>query len=306
VGNRPDAKPENCGSAAVPIDDFVAVLAEGIAEHNAREGRTGGVCAGRSFDAVFAASYASDRMRKPSPEQLRSCLLAQQVLKPHADHGRIRFQGNMYYAPWLVDWAGREVVARFDPDRLRDGLHIYAADGRFLGEAPCQEAVGFFDMDAAKDAARTKRRIKRVEKALLDELRPLGARDVAEGLAKLEPRAVDPLEAKVIEGRFERAPLPHPKRKAEPPATPEETAARAAFVADFGRAKEDRAARAERDEHAAARERFLEVLMLAERAEAGGVLGEAEATRLVRYRQTAEWRTQLRLHRSTGEGSLAK
>ncbi len=51
TGNRPDAKPENYGSKAVPIDDFLSVVAAGIAEHNARP------CGGRG--SVPAAQLRS-------------------------------------------------------------------------------------------------------------------------------------------------------------------------------------------------------------------------------------------------------
>ncbi|PZU43313.1 MAG: hypothetical protein DI568_17430 [Sphingomonas sp.] len=47
TGNKPDAKPENYGSTAVDFDLFQAVVAAGIAEHNARQGRRGGVSRAR-------------------------------------------------------------------------------------------------------------------------------------------------------------------------------------------------------------------------------------------------------------------
>ena len=39
TGNKVDAKPENYGEKAIPLADFLAVLAEGIEEHNTRQGR---------------------------------------------------------------------------------------------------------------------------------------------------------------------------------------------------------------------------------------------------------------------------
>lgn len=64
VGRRPDAKPENYMSTAVDLETFVAVVGEGIDAHNARTGRTSHTCAGRSFDATFAASYGTARVTK--------------------------------------------------------------------------------------------------------------------------------------------------------------------------------------------------------------------------------------------------
>ena len=59
TGNSPMAKPDNYGSRAIPMDDFVVHVAQGIAAHNARLGRRGRNYAGRSFDQVFAESYAA-------------------------------------------------------------------------------------------------------------------------------------------------------------------------------------------------------------------------------------------------------
>ena len=62
TGNTIDAKPENYRSKAVPLEKFLAVVAEGIAEHNTRAKRQSRVCQGRfSFAEVFAASYAIGR-----------------------------------------------------------------------------------------------------------------------------------------------------------------------------------------------------------------------------------------------------
>ena len=69
TGNRPDAKPENYGARALAWDDCRALVAEGVARHNARPGRKGGVCAGRSFDATFADLYAQAVVARPTAAQ---------------------------------------------------------------------------------------------------------------------------------------------------------------------------------------------------------------------------------------------
>ncbi|WP_286173736.1 transposase domain-containing protein [Rhodobacter sp. NTK016B] len=56
TGNKPEAKPEDYGSRAVPFEDFLRVVAEGIEEHNLRQGRRSEVAWGRSFAEVFAES----------------------------------------------------------------------------------------------------------------------------------------------------------------------------------------------------------------------------------------------------------
>ncbi|HXD03086.1 MAG TPA: transposase domain-containing protein, partial [Novosphingobium sp.] len=76
TGNRPTAKPANYGSRAVDWDVFVQVVDRGIALHNAKLGRRGRDYRGRSFDQVFADSYAAAPIGKATPEQLRMALLA--------------------------------------------------------------------------------------------------------------------------------------------------------------------------------------------------------------------------------------
>lgn len=308
VGRRPDAKPENYGSTAVPLDEFVAVLDELVAEHNARTGRRSPTCAGRSFDETFAASYAQAAVAKATEAQLRTCLLAQQTLTPDPKSGRIRMMGNYYYAPWLFDVRGQKVAARFDPEDLHAGLHVYALDGRFLGEIPVQEAVGFFDVTEAQATARRKRAIRKAEQNLLRATRPLEVGDVAEGLRALAPRDGPSPEAKVVEGRFgdRHGARGLPPAPSAPPAreeSAEDRARHAAFVADFEAAKA-RKVEAEREEDA--RDRFTRAIHLTRAAEAGDRIGEAEAAWLKSYRSSPEWRAQLRMFETYGDAMLAK
>jgi hypothetical protein len=58
TGNRPDAKPEDYGSRAVPLEQFLSVLGAGIEEHNLRSNRRSEVAMGRSFAEVFDEAYA--------------------------------------------------------------------------------------------------------------------------------------------------------------------------------------------------------------------------------------------------------
>ncbi len=58
TGNNPSAKPDNYASKAIEFEAFRTHANRQIALHNAQTGRTGGVCNGRSFDAVYNQSYA--------------------------------------------------------------------------------------------------------------------------------------------------------------------------------------------------------------------------------------------------------
>jgi NAD(P)-dependent dehydrogenase (short-subunit alcohol dehydrogenase family) len=76
VGNRPDAKPENYGTRAIPIDEFSEHVARTIGEHNARPGRDTETARGRSFDETFNESFAQAIVRWPTEAQRSLWLLA--------------------------------------------------------------------------------------------------------------------------------------------------------------------------------------------------------------------------------------
>jgi transposase InsO family protein len=154
TGNKPDAKPENYGEKAIPLDVFMARVEEIMASHNARLGRRTETANGASFDQVFAASYAAAPIRKASPEQLRMALLAAEQVSTDRASGAVRFMGNRYWTDALSNVAGQRVTVRFDPDDLHGEVHVYALDGRFICTAPAIEATGFLDQDAAKARAR--------------------------------------------------------------------------------------------------------------------------------------------------------
>ncbi|WP_194745748.1 transposase domain-containing protein [Thermaurantiacus tibetensis] len=154
TGNRPDAKPENYGSQAVPLDQFEAVVRAGIAAHNARRGRRTETAQGRSFDEVFAESYARAPVGRATAEQVRLALLAADRVRADRQSGAIRFCGNSYWSPDCTRLAGQWLTIRFDPDDLHGGIHAYDAAGRFLATVPVWEAAGFLDVEAARRRAK--------------------------------------------------------------------------------------------------------------------------------------------------------
>ncbi len=154
TGNKVTAKPENYGSRAVPIAEFAALVEAGIAAHNAKLGRRGGVSRGRSFDAVFAESYASSPIGKASPEQLRRALLAADQVRVDKRTGEIKLYGNRYWSPDCHLLHGKLVTVRFDPDNLHSEIYLYEQDGPFLTTAEIYHDTGFNDVAGAKDAAK--------------------------------------------------------------------------------------------------------------------------------------------------------
>lgn len=204
VGNRPDAKPENYGKSAVPLDLFVATVGRAMLQHNARAGRTGGVCAGRSFDAVFDQSYQDAMVRRASAQQRRLWLLAAERVLVSRTDGHIALAGNRYFDPQLHEHRGQRVTVRFDPDLLQAPLHVYRHDGAYLCAAECVEAQGFHDAAAARRHAQARAALMRGVRMQLDAERSLSIHDVAALLPDAAPPAPPPAP-RVVRPVFGRA-----------------------------------------------------------------------------------------------------
>lgn len=190
VGNNPMAKPENYGSRAVPIAEFLAVLDTEIAAHNARTGRTATICAGRSFDEAFADSYqeAGTLIRMPTAEQRRWWMLAAESVSLQRTTGQIKLLDNLYWAEFLVAHNTEKAVVRFDPDHLHKGVHVYSMDGRYNGFAECIAAAGFNDLDAARDLARAKTQRKKHARGVLEAERRMDAIQAASLMPRSTPK----------------------------------------------------------------------------------------------------------------------
>lgn len=154
TGNKPDAKPENYGSKAIPLAEFLQVVNAGMAAHNARAGRNTETAHGRSFDAVFEESYARSPIGRATPEQLRLALLTAEDVSVDRQTGTIGLMGNRYWSSDLGQLAGQRVTVRFDPDDLTQELHVYDRAGRYLCAAPLIERTGFLDAGSAKRRAK--------------------------------------------------------------------------------------------------------------------------------------------------------
>lgn len=179
TGNSPVTKPANYGSKALPIAEFEALVAQQIAEHNARPGRRSAVCGGiKSFDDVFLASWTTSAPRRITAEQRRMMLMAAEgVTANRQNGGRIELFGNLYWHERLLQFAGKRLVVRFDPEALDQAIHVYTLDGRYLCDAECQALVGFEDTAAAKAHARARRDFIRATKARATALVKLDALD---------------------------------------------------------------------------------------------------------------------------------
>lgn len=283
TGNRPDAKPENYASKAVPFETFLKVVAEGIEEHNLRQGRRSEVAWGRSFAEVFAESYEKAPIRKATEAQRRLWLMGAKGLSVNKINAKITFLGNEYWAPWLHEHAGKRMVVRFDPADLHAGVHVYSFDNRYLGAADCLMKGGFLSLEAAREHNRARKDWMRAEKEALKRHRRLTALEM--GLALDATGPGDPVpapEAKVVRPVFRAVPRTEP----EQPPRPEVAAAQAVVVADLA------ARRAPKPAEEAPKERFQRALELERVLEAGGEITAEQARWLNGYQKTPEYRAE--------------
>lgn len=205
TGNRPDAKPENYGSRAVPFDEFLAEVAKGIASHNARLGRRGRNYGGRSFDQVFAESYAVAPIGKATPEQLRLTLHAAEQRR--VDRlGIVELMGNRYFADGSSQFAGQRVTVRFDPDNLHSQIHLYGQDGRFLMSCDLQHDTGFRDVEEARRSAKRTADLRKAVRAAAEAEELMAAEEVARHQAAIEvPELPEPTTVRPVRHRGQTA-----------------------------------------------------------------------------------------------------
>jgi transposase InsO family protein len=303
VGNRPDRKPEDYGSRAIDIDKFLQVLAEGIVEHNAREGRLSQTAHGRSFDQTFAESYEVVPIQKATQEQRRLWMMGQHVGKLNRNNGQLIFLKNVYHSNWMSQCPSTEVVARFDPEDLHAGVHIYSKPGEYLGFAECQQAVGFFDITGARNQAKRNAQIRKAEKDLAKALNPMSTDEMAAKLNAISPAPAADLDAKVLKPSFGDAHRPqfHQRKHLEPKRDVATEGLREAMVLDMTK---DAAKKAAPKIRATPEGRFAEALEIIARSDAGKPIGEATAKWLIAYRETPEFRTAMKMKQLRQDGDV--
>ena len=167
TGNKPDAKPENYQSKAIPLEEFTKVVESGIARHNKRPGRRGRGMEGRSFDEVFKAGYDPAAVARPTEAQLDRWLLAAVKVRAHADTGAVILLETRYWSEKLCEAlagrpaAQRDVVVRFDPERLDLPVAVEELDGTLISRAAPDGVVKYRDTQQARETARDVSRLKR-------------------------------------------------------------------------------------------------------------------------------------------------
>lgn len=306
TGNRPDAKPENYGSKAIDLEEFLRVCAEGIEEFNTRQGRRSEVAWGRSFAEVFAESYATAPIRKATAEQRRLWLLGAEGLRADSKTGAIQFQGNEFWADWMHEVAGKRVIVRFDPADLWAGLHVYSAANAYLGHAPVRVKAGFFSIDEARMQARARGAWLKAEKAALDAQRRYHATEIGAMLDELPSDPAPKVEAKVVKptfgGRGKAQPLPQRPDPVAQPELADMDSVRAAVVRDL---TERRAVKAEAQAEETSRQRFKRFLDLQAAEQRGEALTVEQQRFVSLYPTSDEYRSENAIWRDFGDTYFA-
>lgn len=291
TGNTVVSKPENYGSRAVPLEEFLKVVSEGIEEFNAREDRQSEVAFGRSFNAVFDESYAVAPITKANEAQRRFWLMGAEGLRTDSKSGMVRFQGNEFWEPWLNEHAGARVVIRFDPADLWSGVHVYTQDNAYLGHAECRLKVGFFDMDEARIHARARGAWLKAQKAEVEAHRTLKAMELGQMLDGLSASPAPKPEAKVVRAQFGK---PVPEALARPTGSPPIEQAtfdriQAGVVASLDAARAGKPAPAAEE---TSRDRFRRALDIERRLEAGETVTRDQERWLSVFQNTSEYRAE--------------
>lgn len=297
TGNKPDAKPENYGSRAVDLDLFRAVLAEEVEAHNARPGRRSEVAFGRSFKEVFEEGYRNAPIRKATAEQRRLWLMGAEGVRAKQGNGELNLLGSRYWSEWMYRIAGQKVVARFDPDDLYAGLHVYDLDGQYLGHATCVEKGDFFGVADAREVARKRAQYLRAARAEAEAHRELSAAEIAARLSTPEvpvtPGALP--EAQVVRPVFGHAKAPKPASRR---LTADQVEAEERLAAQVTRLSERRPSDDDEDDPQVRFERAMQLEAMIARGEP---VTQAQIDKLTEYQSSAEYRGFARLRAAFGQ-----
>ena len=300
-GNTLD-KPEYDGKTrTVPLALLQQVIEREVDAWNRREGRRSPIAQGRSYWQVFEQSYQAKAVRRPTEAQRRLWLLATEPVRTGRgdgtitlDAGRTAGAANRYWAQPLAEFAGSKVVARFDPTRLHEGVHVYTLDGRYICFADCVEDKGFTDRAAGREHNRARRTFIRAQKDQLAAERRMDALDAARYLpgSPEAPRGIPAIaRSNVVRGEF-RDPMERPATPA-----PDLSAEQAEQLAEIERELTAAAPAQAADQAPNVRAvgdpftRYAFWLRMEERIAAGEALTDADRAWFETYRESTEWRS---------------
>lgn len=297
TGNTVVNKPDSYRSRAIPLDHFMEVLSSEIAEHNARPGRNTRVCNKvLSFDDAFEASVERYGLTKCPEEARRLWMLAANGIMVSNLDGVVKLMGNRYWSEWLHMYRGEKIVARFDPEFLHDGLHIYKMDGAYLGFADCIAAVGFADADAAREHGRARKQWLKAVHKMRDAERRMSPAAVA---ALIPTSTAAPVPDSTIL-KLPPRPVHELKQRPSSELTDAQKARRASLSAEIAAFPTQQPS--EQDKK---RQRFAQALEIQRALSSNGAVGDGNAAWLARYQATAEYKALAALAAEFGGAETA-
>ncbi|UJZ95016.1 Mu transposase C-terminal domain-containing protein [Photobacterium damselae subsp. damselae] len=151
------------GKKGVPFAQFCKVFDSWVTDFNNQLGRRTEMGRGvKSYQQVFDESYAVSQIRKPTPEQLRLCLLRKEAVIVR-ESGVIELQAskykektdsyyktNRYHSAMLYDYIGKKIMVRFNPYNMHSEIYAYDHLGRLIGAIPLVEDAGFKSLSAKR------------------------------------------------------------------------------------------------------------------------------------------------------------
>ncbi len=221
TGNRPDAKPENYATRAIPLEEFRMHVDAQIMEHNAQEGRTSAACKGRSFDETFSASLAEEGtiVSWPTTAQKSLWLMASEAIRAKKGNGEINFHQNRYWNSALTAWAGKKVILRFDPDNLHKPILVYDLNNALICEADCVDDTGYFDQEESRRHNRKRKEYMRDLRKVVEAERVMSAEQLGEiyyrGTTTTKPQPEKPVVTRIATGNAALAVKHHEEERAE-------------------------------------------------------------------------------------------
>lgn len=306
TGPGPERKPENYGTRAIDLDDFMKVVAQRIQQFNLMTDRRSDTAWQRSFAEVFDESYAVAPIRKATLEQRRLYLLAAKGLRASRESGSIKFEENTFWSPWMVDLAGKKVVVRFNPENIWDGLHIYSEAEAYLGYAECREKSGYFSSEEARIHMRARAAWMKAEKEAMAAHRRLTLTQIGSLLDEVSSDPTPAVEAKVIKptfgGRGKPQPVPARPAQVAQPVLGDMEAARAAVLSDL---TPRLAARKEAQAEETSRQRFKRYLELKAAEARREPLTREQEKFLNMYPTSEEYRTENGAYQDFGDAYFA-
>ncbi|MBE8578683.1 transposase domain-containing protein [Vibrio sp. OPT18] len=165
TGKNIMSKPANYegGKRGVPFHQLCELFDKWVIDYNNEMGRRTEMAKGtKSYQQVFNESYAVSQIKRPTPEQIRLCLLRQEsvMVRPsglfelmaskYKAKTDSHYKTNRYASPMLYDYIGERVSVRYNPYNMHSEVYAYDKKGVLIGPIPIIEDQGYASLSAKR------------------------------------------------------------------------------------------------------------------------------------------------------------